>query len=217
MPTKNWYDKFAPFYDVGTIGDFFYKRARKHAIENLCLATDSRVIDVFCGTGVDFELFQTKIGAKGHITAVDGSEGMLSHARQQSRKLGIKESNISFLQLDLSAPNGIEELCASIREHQPDSILFSLGLTCLSNWSEFTSKVFDAAAPGTTLAIMDVYSKKLSTGARFINWIGSADCQRPVWKELEGKCQSFSWEEFRPFKPFDVSVIVASGIKPSVV
>lgn len=217
MPKGDWYDNFAPLYDAGTISDFFYRQPRKTAVGELQLSRSDRVMDVFCGTGVDFKLLQEKIGTAGYITAVDGSKGMLDQATKRSRKIGLGESSIQFLQADLSSSEGIEKICASIKKNRPKSIMFSLGLTCLPNWHEFTSRVFDAAVPGTRLAIMDVYSEKLSFGARFINWIGAADCRRPVWQALQEKSQSFTWQEFRPFKVLDVSVIVASGTKPDVV
>ncbi len=217
MTESKWYDKFARFYDVATVGDVFYNSPRKAAIEQLCLSSNDGVMDMFCGTGVDFDLIYKKIASNGHIFAVNGSMNMLNQARQRSGKLGLRQENISFIQTDLANIQGIESLCTLIEQEKPKAIIFSLGLTCLSNWRELSSEVFNAAAPETRLSIMDVYSKNLTIGARFINWIGSADCQRPVWQELEQKCQSFSWQEYRPFKVLDVSVIVASGIKPRVV
>ena len=97
---------------------------------------------------------------------------------------------------------------------EPRNVFFSLGLTCLANYQEFLSVVFDASPSGTYFSIMDVYSDRLTLGARFINWIGAADCRRPVWRVLEQRSQSFAWQEFRPFKVLHVSVVVASGRKP---
>ncbi|MAR89835.1 MAG: hypothetical protein CML06_02990 [Pseudomonadales bacterium] len=214
MADTRWYDKFAPLYNVGTFGDLFYRRARQKAIDELDLSPGSTVLDIFCGTGVDFARLHQEIGIQGCILAVDGSEGMLKEAKARSGKLEIDDNCIVFLEADLSRNSGIEKIVSQIHEKQPHQVLFSLGLTCLENWQDFTSEIISAVQPGTRLAIMDVYSKRLTLGARFINWIGAADCPRTVWSALEKNCHSFQWFEFRPFKVLDVSVFVASGTKP---
>ncbi|SDK79919.1 class I SAM-dependent methyltransferase [Billgrantia gudaonensis] len=213
MAESAWYDKFAPLYDVGTAGDFFYRKPREVAIDQLDLGVGCQVADVFCGTGVDLPTLIQKVGTKGAVLAVDGSHEMLEQARSRAGKLHI-DSNVEFLEADFSRSTGIGVVEAAITEKQPKHVFFSLGLTCLENWREFCSRIFDAAPSGTRFAIMDVYSNRLTLGARFINWIGAADCCRNVWKILEERCESFAWQEFRPFKILGVSVIVASGTKP---
>ncbi|SJK83876.1 class I SAM-dependent methyltransferase [Halomonas elongata] len=214
MVDSRWYDKFAPLYNIGTFADLFYRRARNKAIDELALSPGSTVLDIFCGTGVDFGPLHREIGAQGRILAVDGSEGMLKEAKARSRALEINENCIDFFEADLSRNGGIEKVVSCIHEKKPRHVLFSLGLTCLENWHNFTSEILSAVQSGTRLAIMDAYSKRLTLGSRFISWIGAADCQRTVWRALEENCDSFQWFEFRPFKVLDVSVFVASGTKP---
>lgn len=213
MAESSWYDKFAPLYNVGTFGDLFYRKARQKAIFELRLSPGSKVLDIFCGTGVDFKQMYRDVGDQGRISALDGSQGMLNKARSRSKTLEIDQNCIDFLEVDLSQNNGIEEVVSYINQQQPRHVMFSLGLTCLENWKEFTSRIFSVVEPGTRLAIMDVYSERLTLGARFINWVGAADCQRRVWEILEERGQEFERLEFRPFKVLDVSVFVASCTK----
>lgn len=213
MAESRWYDKFAPFYDVGTVGDIFYRKPRKAAIEQLNLSSGSSVADVFCGTGVDLPLLATQVEEEGSVLAVDGSEGMLEQAKARVERCAVS-TRFDFLQADLSQTDGLKALEDAISKNKPHHVFFSLGLTCLENWRELCSLVFDASPSGTRFSIMDVYSDSLSLGARFINWIGAADCRRPVWWVLEERCESFAWQEFRPFKLLDVSVFVAAGNKP---
>lgn len=213
MAESRWYDKFAPFYDIGTVGDIFYRKPRKIAIGQLNLSSGSTVADVFCGTGVDFPLLTTQIGEEGVVLAVDGSEGMLEQAKVRAERCAVS-TGFEFLQADFSQPGGLKKLEDAIKKKEPRHVFFSLGLTCLENWRELCSLVFDASSSGTRFSIMDVYSDNLSLGARFINWIGAADCRRPVWRVLEERCESFALQEFRPFKLLDVSVVVATGNKP---
>ena len=86
MSESRWYDQFAPFYDLGTFGDVFYRKPRKAAIEKLNLSGGSSVVDVFCGTGVDLPLLAAHVGDEGSVLAVDGSEGMLKEAKASAEK-----------------------------------------------------------------------------------------------------------------------------------
>lgn len=213
MADSRWYDKFAPFYDLGTMGDLFYRKPRKAAIEQLNLSKGSSVADVFCGTGVDFPLLARLVGEKGAVLAVDGSEGMLEKAKARAETCE-PGTEFTFLQADFSEADGLDKLEGAVKKETPRHVFFSLGLTCLENWRELCSRVIDASPSGAYFSIMDVYSDRLTLGARVINWVGAADCRRPVWKVLEERCKSFTWQEFCPFKVIDVSVFVASGRKP---
>ena len=213
MADSRWYDKFAPFYDLGTMGDLFYRKPRKAAIEQLNLSNGSIVADVFCGTGVDFPLVARLVGEKGAVLAVDGSEGMLEQAKARA-EMCEPSTGFTFLQADFSEADGLDKLEDALKKEAPRHVFFSLGLTCLENWRELCSRVIDVSPSGTYFSIMDVYSDCLTLGARVINSVGAADCRRPVWKVLEERCKSFTWQEFRPFKVIDVSVFVAGGRKP---
>lgn len=213
MSKSQWYDKFAPVYDAATIDDFFYRKPREAAIKRLQLTDGCGVADVFCGTGVALPRLIDAVGEEGIVLAMDGSKKMLERAKVRAETLGM-DTNIHFLQADFSHPVGIAAVKEAIAKKRPGHIIFSLGLTCLENWREFLSAVFEASPPGTRFAIMDIYQERLTLGARILSWIGAADCRRPVWEVLEEKSVSFEWQEFRPFKVLDVSVIVASGEKP---
>lgn len=213
MATGGWYDEFSPLYDFGTFGDCFYRKARKSAIAQLALRPGATVFDIFCGTGVNFPLIRKEVGKDGMIVGVDGSGGMLNRARARGERLGLADTQLSLVRADLASREGIDRLRAGIRDAQPGHLLFTLGLTCLENWRGFFDEVIDVAPDGARVSIMDVYSRQLTFGARFINWIGAADCRRPVWEALAHRAESFAWHEFRPFKVLDVSVFVAGGAK----
>jgi demethylmenaquinone methyltransferase/2-methoxy-6-polyprenyl-1,4-benzoquinol methylase len=213
MVQFGWYDSFAPVYDVGTLGDVFYRGPRKAAIRQLALHEGAKVFDIFCGTGINFPILAEQIGETGRILGVDGSPGMLERAHARAARRQGMPPEIGFLQADLGSEIGMEELCAAIRVERPYHILFTLGLTCLSNWESLCEKVIASAPAGARVSIMDVYSSRLTLGARFINWVGAADCRRRVWEVLEGAMDSYEWCEYRPFKVLDVSVITASGTK----
>jgi ubiquinone/menaquinone biosynthesis C-methylase UbiE len=58
-------------------------RFRSLAIERLALEPGETVIDVACGTGVNFALIQERIGSEGRIVGIDLSPDMLDEARRR--------------------------------------------------------------------------------------------------------------------------------------
>ena len=108
MAESRWYDKFEPLYNIGTFGDLFYRQARKNALDELRRSSGSKVLDVFCGTGLDLEPLHRDVGDHGRILAVDGSPGRLKKAKSRN--------------------SGIEKVVGYIREKQPRHVLFSLAL-----------------------------------------------------------------------------------------
>lgn len=213
MTGSRRYDKLAPFYNIGKAGDRFYRKARQLAIEQLNLTSGASVLDIFCGTGIDLPLLAAQVGDTGSILAVDGSAGMLEQAQDCAESHAIA-TPIEFLQADFSQPDGLKKFEEAIRQQQAKHVFFSLGLTCLANWRELCSLVIDASPSGTRFSIIDIRSDRLTLSARFVNWIGVADCRRPVWQVLEERCESFTRQDIRPVKLIGLSVVVASGVKP---
>lgn len=213
MSATRWYDRVAPVYDLASAGDRFYRRARKDAIELLRTSSGDTVLDVFCGTGVNLPLLAERLGGTGKIVGVDGSDAMLERSRSEAEKYVPSAIETTFEQIDLSQPQGVAALAATVSRHAPQAIVFTLGLTCVANWRDVVDAVWEAAAPQTRIGTLDVYSERLTLGARLINRIGAADCTRPVHEALLERAPDATQREHRPFKVIDVSVIVTAATK----
>ena len=75
-----WYDVTANLYYL--IG--FRERAyRRRAVELLGLRPGDTIVEIGCGTGLNFPLLQQEIGPEGRIIGVDLSPEMLERARQR--------------------------------------------------------------------------------------------------------------------------------------
>ena len=205
--TLAWYDRLAALYNVTR--DYPYGTARRHAIDRLALRPGECVFDLFCGTGVNLPLLHARVFPAGRVVGVDGSSAMLAKAQRVTQHL----NSMELVQSNFSDPGCRRALQERIRADRPAAFLFTLGLTCLRDWSEFFASVFHAADPGSRFSIMDVYSNRPTIGVRFINWIGAGDCTRPVWRELERLTPSFAQETLRPFRFLDVSVRISSGTR----
>jgi SAM-dependent methyltransferase len=91
------------------------ERYRRRAVERLHLWSGEAVIDVACGTGVNFELLYQRVGRTGRIVGVDVSSDMLRQAEALVRSKGWR--NVTLIE----AP--VEEA----RLGEPaDAALFSL-------------------------------------------------------------------------------------------
>ncbi|BDS05674.1 hypothetical protein NT6N_07140 [Oceaniferula spumae] len=209
------YNQLAPIYDVGIVGDLFYRAARREAIDRLNLTLGSRVMVLFCGTGFDFGLIIESIGETGMIYAVDGAAGMLKRAQKRSRRLELSNDQIKFVQADFSKSDDVAKLCEIIREVRPDRLLISMGMNCMAEWKPFFSYVFEALEIGTRVSMFDLYTRKLNVRARLLNGVGAGDCRRKIWEELESRSSDFSFHRFKSEGLLGVPLFTASGSKPA--
>ena len=210
MDQLSWYNNFASFYDIATFGDWFYKEARQTAIDKLQLQKSEKVFDIFCGTGINFSPLCSQMQNEGKIIGIDGSEEMLEKASTKNIKC-----NRKLIQADFLSQRGIDKVIGKIKKSNAKKYLFTLGLTCLPNWEEVFLKIYSHAPKGSVFSILDVYCEQVTLGAKFINWIGAANCQRPVWEVLKRHGENFSMVHTWPFKILDVSVFVANATKQS--
>ncbi|WP_299069599.1 methyltransferase domain-containing protein, partial [Accumulibacter sp.] len=83
--TRNLYRRRAKRYDLSIqlyrLFGFEMDRYRQDAISALGLAPGDQVVELGCGTGLNFEYVQRIIGPEGKIVAVDLTDAMLDVAR----------------------------------------------------------------------------------------------------------------------------------------
>jgi demethylmenaquinone methyltransferase/2-methoxy-6-polyprenyl-1,4-benzoquinol methylase len=84
---RRTYDARAPFYDaivrvLSFGGDRAYRRA---AVDELRLRPGQRVLDVGCGTGLNFRLIADAVGPDGLVVGTDLSRGMLARVSGRPR------------------------------------------------------------------------------------------------------------------------------------
>ncbi len=99
------YRKKAKHYDVTSrlypAPGYPQRGQRLRAVEELNLRPGTHVVDVACGTGLNFALLQERIGPEGRITGVDLTDAMLAQAQQRIESNGW--SNVTLVQADAAA------------------------------------------------------------------------------------------------------------------
>ena len=85
----------AKTYDQSTLGGDYYRR---QAVARLAPARGEVIIDVGCGTGLNFAAIRQAIGPSGRLIGVEQSPGMLDRARTRIERQGW--SNVELVHSD---------------------------------------------------------------------------------------------------------------------
>ena len=111
---KQLYRHKAPYYDAAL---WLYRfigvsRCRREAVRALQLQPGETVVDMGCGTGLNFGLLYDAVGPSGRIVGVDLTDGMLEQARRRVRRAGWQ--NVELVEADLASYAFPEDMNAAI-------------------------------------------------------------------------------------------------------
>jgi demethylmenaquinone methyltransferase/2-methoxy-6-polyprenyl-1,4-benzoquinol methylase len=169
---------------------------RRLAVRALGLRAGDTVVDIACGTGLNFPLIEEVIGPAGRIVGVDLTDAML--ARAQDRVAANGWTNVSLVQADAAEfdfPTGIDAIlstyalsqvpgCADVVHH---------GAAALSGGGRWV--VLDLKLPGNTPAwLAQLGTAVVRPFASIDEWL----TRRP-WEEIRAAMREeladFSWTE----------------------
>ena len=197
------YRKKARHYDVTSrlypVPGYPQRSQRRRTVESLGLRPGDTVVDVACGTGLNFSLLEEAIGPDGRLVGVDLTDAMLAEA--EARIEANAWRNVSLVQADAAAyefPAGV------------DAILSTYALTQVPGSEEVIANGAAALAPGGRMAVLDL--KLPDHTPRPLAQIGiSAEwIERRPWETIrsavERELVDVSWTEL-----FFGSAFVASG------
>ncbi|MDQ3986761.1 MAG: methyltransferase domain-containing protein [Actinomycetota bacterium] len=85
---------------------------RRRLVEEVDLSPGQTVLDVACGTGINFPLIQERIGPTGRIIGVDLSPDMLARARQRVQDQGW--SNVRLIEASIEEADIPKEIDAAL-------------------------------------------------------------------------------------------------------
>lgn len=143
------YGNLAPKYDLSVqlfrfLG-FRIQAYRKKAVENLRLNRGNTVVDLGCGTGLNFEFLENIIGPEGKIIGVDLSDSMLKQAELRIKKNGWQ--NVTLIQKDMETYN---------IPGYTDAVLSTLAMTMSPRYDEITHKIAKKLPSGKRMTIMEL-------------------------------------------------------------
>jgi ubiquinone/menaquinone biosynthesis C-methylase UbiE len=194
------YRKKAKHYDITSrlypVPGYPHRAQRLQAVQALGLRAGDSVIDIACGTGLNFPLIEELIGPGGRIIGVDLTDAMLAQAQDRIAAHGW--SNISLVQSE-AAEFGFPA--------QADAILSTYALTQVPECAEVIAHGAAALSRGGRWVVLDVkvpgstpgWLAQLGTAAvRPFAAIDEWIMRRP-WEAIRAAMQEeltdFSWTE----------------------
>ena len=188
------YTSFAPAYDVLSCERPVYRIGRVKGIGALRLRPGALVLDIGCGTGLNFPLIREAIGTAGRIVGVDVSANMLAQARAKAERRG-------WLNIDLENADATTLTPGWLNDHLgpqggsagADAVLFTYSLSVMTNWPEAWRTAKAAARPGARVAVVDMRTPTgpataLAPLARLACILGGSDITAHPWTALEREC-----------------------------
>ncbi len=136
------------------------EKYRKEAVEWLELREGDTVVDIGCGTGVNFPLLEEKIGNQGKIIGLDYTEAMLKEARDKIRRN--RWTNITLIKGDAVY---INELINT----EVEAIISTCCFSILYDLEKAFLNTLKVLKPGGRIVILD--AKKIKPDNKLISWI----------------------------------------------
>lgn len=136
------YDLTANLYYLIGFREWHY---RQRAVDALQLKEGDIVVELGCGTGLNFALLERKIGPEGRIIGVDLTDRMLEQAGRRVHRHGWR--NVELIRADAAEfafPAGVR------------SILSTFALTLMPDYDRIIRTGRDALPPGGRFAILDL-------------------------------------------------------------
>jgi ubiquinone/menaquinone biosynthesis C-methylase UbiE len=146
------YRKKAKHYDVTSrlypVPGYPQRTQRVRTVQALRLRPGDRVVDIACGTGLNFSLIEQAIGPEGEIVGVDLTDAMLGQAQHRTETNGW--SNVSLVQADAAKfdfPTEVDAIVSTYAmSHVPDcGSVIAHGASALSRGGRWA--VLDLKAP----------------------------------------------------------------------
>lgn len=117
---------------------------RRRAVASLQVGPQSRVLEVGCGTGLNFRYVQAPLHGSGQITGLDFSADMLRVAEKRITHQGW--DNVDLIEGDATTMQLGRKF---------DGILFAYSLTMIPGWPEALRRAKEHLAPGGRLVVLD--------------------------------------------------------------
>lgn len=159
------------------------QRGQRHrAVGALGLRAGDTVVDVACGTGLNFRLIEDAIGPDGRIVGVDLTDAML--ARAEDRIVANGWTNVTLVQADAAAFDFPGDV---------DAILSTYALSQVPECADVIAHGAAALAPGRRWAVLDL--KVPASTPRLLAHLGTA-AVRP-FASIDDWLSRRPWEAIR--------------------
>ncbi len=184
------YDWGARVYDALSGERLVYRRGRIAGIDLLGLREGDKVLDVGCGTGLNFPLLAEAVGPTGRVIGLDRSSAMLTMA---SRRITDNTwSNVTTVHADATDFSALD-----VGVDRVDAVIATYSLSVIRDWPAAWGCMAELLHPGGRAGIVDM---QLPTGpaaffgplARLACAIGGSDIHAHPWTALRASGRKYS-------------------------
>ena len=162
---------------------------RRRAVQRLGVAPGSEVLEIGCGTGLNFRFVIEALQNRGRLVGLDFSADMLKRAAK--RDAAQQWNNVELIQADATK---------MALGRQFDAILFAYSLTMIPDWRASLRRAFEHLKPGGRLAVLDFGRFQywgpfapLMRGWLRANHVETLQPYADVLREVCGNAEVYSW------------------------
>lgn len=164
---------------------------RARAVELLNVSRGSRVLDMACGTGLNFKLLQARLENTGELVGVDQSAKTLALARRRVRKQGW--ANVEL----------VEQNAAEYSTQRPfDAALCTFAIEIIPPYRQALDTMLACVRPGGRLAFIGFKPSdhpimgRLSRAFAFVGtFLGGIDLKRDIRSYAASRADEIAYEE----------------------
>lgn len=118
---------------------------RKRAVSSLGLRSGDTVVEIGCGTGLNFRYLQDAVGERGRIVGVDLTDAMLEQAEERVRRNGW--NNVELVHTD-AAKFGFPDVV--------HGVISSFAITLVPEYDSIIQRASIALGPDGRMVILDL-------------------------------------------------------------
>ncbi len=184
---RSRYRFLARGYDL-TSGEPVYGVGRRIGMDLLGLKPGNVVLDLGCGTGLNFAGLQRRIGPTGMIVGVDASPAMLAQAAARVRAQGW--TNVALVCADAQSLDA-----GTVRELARggcDAAIATYALSLMPHWRDAWSALLGCVRDGARVSVVDMQvpeaAAPLQVLARLACRLGGAEIDAHPWIAVETDC-----------------------------
>ena len=189
MGAASRYRFLAATYDQLSGERLVYRAGRVEAHAQLEAREGDTVLDLGCGTGLNFPMLAERVGPRGHLVGVDASPQMLRMARRRADRL-----DVPCTLLAADATDAAAVAWWRIADLAPRRVIATYTLSLMDPWEAAWEQVVDTA-PGARVAVADMArptgrAAALLPAALLATWLGGADIDAHPWRAVERDCSA---------------------------